>query len=107
MLSFHFLFTGKPIPACPLLASEWYSRWPLWIVVKNCPLFFGHLRALSRPISCCFISVLLQLFDNYHKYIIYTGICIAICVTKAKFGEKIQFSSDEDPERNRAETSRI
>ena len=37
MLSFHFLFTGKPIPACPLLASEWYSRWPLWIVVKKYP----------------------------------------------------------------------
>ena len=20
----------KPTPACPLFASEWYSRWPLW-----------------------------------------------------------------------------
>ena len=34
MLSFHFLFTRKPTPACPLLASEWYSRWPLCRVVK-------------------------------------------------------------------------
>ena len=34
MLSFHFLFVRKPTPACPLLASEWHSRWPLWRVVK-------------------------------------------------------------------------
>ena len=34
MLSFHFLFKRNPTPACPLLASEWYSRWPLWRVVK-------------------------------------------------------------------------
>ena len=27
-------FTRKPTPACPLLASEWYSRWPLWRLVK-------------------------------------------------------------------------
>ena len=71
LLSFHFLFTGKPIPACPLLASEWYSRWPLWIVVKNCPLFFGHLRALSRPISCCFISVLLPVLARVHLLVMF------------------------------------
>ena len=29
MLYFHFLFRRKVTPACPLLASEWYSRWPL------------------------------------------------------------------------------
>ena len=34
MSSFHLFFTRKPTPACPLLASEWYSRWPLWRVVK-------------------------------------------------------------------------
>ena len=34
MLPFHFLFTREPTPACTLLASEWYSRWPLWRVVK-------------------------------------------------------------------------
>ena len=34
MLSFHFLFTRKPTPACPLFASEWYSRWLLGRVVK-------------------------------------------------------------------------
>ena len=71
MLSFHFVFTGKPIPACPLLASEWYSRWPLWIVVKNCPLFFGHLRALSRPISCCFISVLLPVLARVNLLVMF------------------------------------
>ena len=35
MLSFHSLFTIKHKPACPWLASEWYSRWLLWRVVKN------------------------------------------------------------------------
>ena len=64
-------FTGKPIPACPLLASEWYSRWPLWIVVKNCPLFFWHLRALSRPITCCFISFLLQFLARVHLLVMF------------------------------------
>ena len=35
LLSFNFLFTRKPTPACPLFAdSEWYSRWPVWRVVK-------------------------------------------------------------------------
>ena len=34
MLSFHLLFTRKPTPPCPLLASDWHSRWPLWRVVK-------------------------------------------------------------------------
>ena len=34
ILSFHFLVTRKPTPACPLLASEWYSKWPLWRIVK-------------------------------------------------------------------------
>ena len=53
MLSFHFLFTRKLTPACPLLASVWCSRWPLWRVVKL-PLFYGLLRALSRPSSFCF-----------------------------------------------------
>ena len=51
-----FLFTGKPIPACPLLASEWYSRW---------------LRALSRPISCCFISVLLPVLARVHLLVMF------------------------------------
>ena len=32
MLYFHFVLTRKLKPACPLLASEWYSRWPLWRV---------------------------------------------------------------------------
>ena len=51
MLSFHFLFTGKPIPACPLLASEWYSRWPLWRVVKRS--YF--LRTSPSPITSHFL----------------------------------------------------
>ena len=59
MLSFHFLFTRKPTPACQLLASAWYSRWPLWRVVKLSS-FLRMFRVLLRSISCCFLSVLLQ-----------------------------------------------
>ena len=51
MLSFHFLFTRKPTPACPLLASEWYSRWPLWRVVK----LYSFLRISLSPITSHFI----------------------------------------------------
>ena len=47
MLSFRFLFTKKPTPACPLFASEWYSRWPLWIVVK----LSSFLRTSPSPIT--------------------------------------------------------
>ena len=51
MLSFHFLFTRKPTPACPLLASEWYSRWPLWRVVK----LSSFLRTSPSPIMSHFM----------------------------------------------------
>ena len=51
MLSFHFLFTRKPTPACPLLASEWYSRWPLWRVVK----LSSFLRTSPSPITSHFM----------------------------------------------------
>ena len=51
MLSFHFLFMRKPTPACPLLASEWYSRWPLWRVVK----LSYFLRTSPSPITFHFI----------------------------------------------------
>ena len=51
MLSFHFLFTRKHTPACPLLASEWYSRWPLWSVVKVSPF----LRTSPSPITSHFM----------------------------------------------------
>ena len=51
MLSFHFLFTRKPTPACPLLASEWYSRWPLRRVVK----LSSFLRTSPSPITSHFI----------------------------------------------------
>ena len=47
MVSFHFLFTRKPTPACPLLASEWYSKWPLWRVVK----LSSFLRTSPSPIT--------------------------------------------------------
>ena len=47
MLSFHLLFTGKPTPACPLLASGWYSRWPLWTVVK----LYSFLLTSPSPIT--------------------------------------------------------
>ena len=32
----------------------------------NFPLFVGPLRALSRPISCCFLSVLLPVLARVH-----------------------------------------
>ena len=51
MLSFHFLFMRKPTPACPLLASEWYSRWPLWRVVK----LSSFLRTSPSPIASHFM----------------------------------------------------
>ena len=47
MLSSHFLFMRKPTPACPLLASEWYSRWPVWRVVK----LSSFLRTSPSPIT--------------------------------------------------------
>ena len=51
MLSFHFLFMRKPTPACQLLASEWYSRWPLWRVVK----LSSFLRTSPSPITSHFM----------------------------------------------------
>ena len=51
MLSFHLLFVRKPTPACPLLASEWYSRWPLWNVVK----LSYFLRTSPSPITSHFM----------------------------------------------------
>ena len=37
----------------------------------NFPLFFGLLRALSRPISCCFISVLLPVLARVHLLVMF------------------------------------
>ncbi len=51
MVSFYFLFTRKPIPACPLLASEWYGRWPLFRVVKQS----SFLRTSPSPITSHFM----------------------------------------------------
>ena len=51
MLSFHFLFLRKPTPACPLLASEWNSRWPIWRAVKLSFL----LRTSPSPITSHFM----------------------------------------------------
>ena len=51
ILPFHFLFMRKPTPACPLLASEWYSRWPLWRVVK----LSSFLRTSPSPITSHFM----------------------------------------------------
>ena len=58
MFSFYVLFTRKPTPACTLLASEWYSRWPLLRVVK----LSSFLRTSPSPITShfmLFLSVLL------------------------------------------------
>ena len=35
-------------------------------LLSNFPLYFGLLRALSRPISCCFLSVLLPVLARVH-----------------------------------------
>ena len=51
MLSSHVLFTSKPPPACPLLALEWYSMWPLWRVVK----LSSFLRTSLSPIMSHFM----------------------------------------------------
>ena len=61
MLSFHFLFTRKPTPACPLLASEWYSRWPLRRVVKL-SFFFPDF---SEPYHIPFHVVFFQFFFQF------------------------------------------
>ena len=69
MLSFHFLFSGKHTPACPLLASEWYNRWPLWRVVKSfllssdfsepCHVYFS---SSSSSCGCSLFSNVLTLY---------------------------------------------
>ena len=51
MFSLHFLFTRKPTPACPLLASEWYSRWPLW---RDVELSY-FLRTSPSPVTSHFM----------------------------------------------------
>ena len=51
MLSLHFLFKRKPTPACPLLASEWYSKRRLWRVVK----LSSFLRTSPSSISSHFM----------------------------------------------------
>ena len=51
ILSFHFLFTRKPTPACPLLASEWYRMWPLWRIVK----LSSFLQTSPSPITSHFM----------------------------------------------------
>ena len=72
ILSFHFLFMRKPTPACPLLASEWYSTaGGHFGELRNFPLFFGLLRALSRPISCCFLSVHLPVLARVHIIVMF------------------------------------
>ena len=48
---FKLLFTRKHPPACPLLTSEWYSRWPLWRVVK----LSSFLRTSPSPITSHFM----------------------------------------------------
>ena len=62
MLSFHFLFTRKPTPDCPSLASEWYSRWPLWRVVKVS--FFSS--DFSEPYHVPFQVVLFQFIFQFN-----------------------------------------
>ena len=74
MLSFHILFTRKPPSACPLLASEWYSRWPLWRVVKLSSFLrtspshiTSHfmLFSVSSSSSCCTCSYFSNVLTLY------------------------------------------
>ena len=51
LLSFHFLFMSEPTSACPLLASECYSRWPFWRVVK----LSSFRRTSPSPITSHFM----------------------------------------------------
>ena len=51
MQSFHFLFARRPTPACPLFASEWYSRWSLWRDVTT----YSFLRNSPSPITSHFM----------------------------------------------------
>ena len=60
MLSFHFLFMKKHTPACPLLASEWYNRWPLWRVVK----LSSFLRTSPSPITSHFMLFSFSSFSS-------------------------------------------
>ena len=71
MLSFHFLFTRKPTPACPLLASEWYSRWPLWRVVK----LSSCLRTFPSPTTSHFMTVLLLFLARVHLLVMFLLCC--------------------------------
>ena len=59
ILYFHVLFMRKTTHACPLLASEWYSRWPFWRVVKSSALLWTSLRLIKSHFIPFFLSVLL------------------------------------------------
>ena len=70
MLSFHFLVMRKPTSACPLLASERYSWWPFWRVVR----LFYFLRPSPCPITSYFmlfliISVLLPVLARSRRLV--------------------------------------
>ena len=78
MLSFHFLFTRKPAPACPLLASQWYSRWPLWRVVN----ISSFLRTSPRSITTHFM---LFSFSSYSSYCTCSSFCNVLTLYVAMF----------------------
>ena len=69
MLSFHFLFTRKPTPACPLLASEWYSRWPL----ESCETFLFS-SDFSEPYHVPFHVVFFQFFFQFLHLFIFRNV---------------------------------
>ena len=64
MLSFHFLFTMKPTPACPLLASELYSRWPLWRIVKISSLLRSPITSHFFRFFFQFLHTSVHFFSN-------------------------------------------
>ena len=74
MLPFHFSFTRKPTPGSPLLTSVWYSRWPLWRVVKL--LFSSDLS------ECChlFYVVFFRVFFQFLHVFIYVSNMLTLYV---------------------------
>ena len=85
MLSFHFLFTRKPTPSCPLLASEWYSRCPLWRVVK----LSSFLQTSPSPIKSHFmllISVLRPVLARVHLLVMFLHYMLKSSVALPSYG---------------------
>ena len=57
--SFRFQFMRKPTPAWPLFALEWYTKWPLYTVVKHSSgLLTSEIPIISYTNQVCLSSYL-------------------------------------------------